>query len=405
MKVDPGARLRRPRFFPGVRGLSVGAVLVVVILLFAGPRVADSDSSDRTVALTGFGSLPDSLTSREFASLSSELSEPGGYFDSDNLVSNEASYLHVLSILRQSGAGGGVFVGVGPDQAFSYIAVAEPKVAFILDIRRDNLLLHLLYKAAFHEADTRVEFLSLFFGRPAPDDPGNWADSSIASVAEWVDAHPPTPASRAESGRRLLDRLNSLAVELGDGDLATIRRFHQGYVDSGLDIRFESLGRPSRSEYPTYRQMIQERDDTGEPASYLASEPSFRSVRDLQRLNLVVPVVGDLAGESALAAIGRWTAERGAQVSLFYASNVEFYLAREGKLGALGRNLEALPRHENSLLVRSIFRGGRAAFANPARPGYISTQSVAPLDSVVHALTTLGVSSYPELVSYGLVRR
>ena len=39
---------------------------------------------------------------RQFAALSARLSEPGGYFDSDNLISNETSYLHVLGKLRSS---------------------------------------------------------------------------------------------------------------------------------------------------------------------------------------------------------------------------------------------------------------------------------------------------------------
>lgn len=386
-------------------------MLVVVALLLLGTGAARPGSSDAAAVagtqgtVAASGTLPDSLTSTEFAALSSELSEPDGYFDSDNLVSNEASYLQVLGVMRESGTTGGVFVGVGPDQGFSYIAAVQPRMAFMMDIRRDNLLLHLLYKAAFHEAGSRVEFLALFFGRPAPNVPDAWADSSVAGVAAWVDANPPTAASRAAATRRLLNRIGSFGMDLGHEDLATIRRFHDGYVDRGLDIRFESLGRPSRSEYPTYRQMIMERDDTGEPAGYLASERSFRVVRELQLRNLVVPVVGDLAGEGAVRATGRWIAARDAQVSLFYASNVEFYLAREGRLGAFGRNLDALPRHERSLLVRSIFRGNRAAFENPARPGYISAQSAAPLDSVVHALTTLGVAGYPELVAYGRLGR
>src|SRR5215207_7700196 len=85
------------------------------------------------------------LSDSAFAALVARLSEPGGYFDTDNLISNESSYLHAVGRLRAlRGAGPtGAYVGVGPDQNFSYIAAARPKVAFIVDIRRDNLLQHL----------------------------------------------------------------------------------------------------------------------------------------------------------------------------------------------------------------------------------------------------------------------
>src|SRR6185295_11717101 len=100
-----------------------------------------------------------------FAALIERLSEPGGDFGGDNLISNEQSYLRVLPALDQARVTGGAYLGVGPDQNFSYIAAIKPDVAFIIDIRRDNLLLHLLFKAIFAAAPTRVEYLCLLTGR------------------------------------------------------------------------------------------------------------------------------------------------------------------------------------------------------------------------------------------------
>ena len=54
-----------------------------------------------------------------FAARVAQLSEPGGYFDTDNLISNERSYLHVVPALRAAGLAGGAYIGVGPDQNFS----------------------------------------------------------------------------------------------------------------------------------------------------------------------------------------------------------------------------------------------------------------------------------------------
>src|SRR5471030_874151 len=97
-----------------------------------------------------------------FASRVAQLSEPEGVFDADdNLITNERSYLHVMPALHDSGATGGAYIGVGPDQNFSYIAQVRPAIAFIVDVRRDNLLLHLLFKALFELSPTRAEYLAL----------------------------------------------------------------------------------------------------------------------------------------------------------------------------------------------------------------------------------------------------
>src|SRR5919109_3135190 len=77
--------------------------------------------STRAAYASSFALAPTEVDSA-FARLIQRLSEPGGYFDSDNLISNETSYLHVLDRMREFGAQGGVYVGVGPDQNFSYIA-------------------------------------------------------------------------------------------------------------------------------------------------------------------------------------------------------------------------------------------------------------------------------------------
>jgi len=49
--------------------------------------------------------------------------------------------------MRELGITGGVYLGVGPNQNFTYIAKVQPRYAFIIDIRRQNFLEHLLFKA------------------------------------------------------------------------------------------------------------------------------------------------------------------------------------------------------------------------------------------------------------------
>jgi hypothetical protein len=64
-----------------------------------------------------------------FAAAIDRLSEPEGAFDTDNLVSNEKSYLDVSPALVAGHVTGGAYLGVGPDQNFSYIARVRPTFA------------------------------------------------------------------------------------------------------------------------------------------------------------------------------------------------------------------------------------------------------------------------------------
>src|SRR3954465_6036326 len=100
--------------------------------------------------------LPTRLTNQQFWSLITQLSEPGGAFRSDNLVSNEIKFQWVIPELLRPVKPGGVYIGVGPEQNFSYIAALKPKLAFVLDLRRGNADLHLMYKSVFELSPDRV---------------------------------------------------------------------------------------------------------------------------------------------------------------------------------------------------------------------------------------------------------
>src|SRR5262245_43839633 len=112
--------------------------------------------------------LPSQYSDTEFWRMVNDFSEVGGFFRSDNFVSNETSFQHVIPELRRKTKPGGVYIGVGPDQNFTYIVALKPKLAFIVDIRRQNLLLHLLYKSIIERSDDRAAFLSRLFCRPIP---------------------------------------------------------------------------------------------------------------------------------------------------------------------------------------------------------------------------------------------
>lgn len=329
-----------------------------------------------------------------FARLVERLSEAPGFFDSDNLVSNETSYLHVLPALGARGLRGGAYVGVGPEQSFSYIAKVRPEIAILIDIRRDNLLLHLLFKAVFERARSRMEYLCLLYGRPFPPDLPLWTDLPLADLLLYLHDTPADSGTHAANHAELMERVARFGVPLDDEDRATLRRFHDEFAIMGLDLRFTSRGRPPRANYPTVRQLYLLTDLEGKEGSYLSTEDGWRVVRDMERRDRVVPVVGDLAGPAAMKTIGKYLRETRQRVSVFYTSNVEFYLFRQGAFGSFVENVRALPTTPRSVIVRSYF--GRS-MGNPhpqQAPGHFSVQ----LLQTVRAF--LALAARPEGISY-----
>jgi hypothetical protein len=315
-----------------------------------------------------------------FASRIAALSEPGGYFDTDNLISNERSYLQIAGELERLRVRGGAYLGVGPDQNFSYIAEVRPAIAIVIDIRRDNLLLHLLFKALFEVARTRVEYVALLTGRSPPAESGGGVTMTIDDIVGAVDRAPLLPVGGRTALRdRLTRTIRAYGVPLSTADEETIARFHGEFIDAGLSLQFTSTGRLPQPGYPTYRDLLREVDLAGRQRNFLASEDGFRFVQALQARHAIVPVVGDLSGSKALAAVGGFLREERQPLMAIYTSNVEFYLFRQGRFAAFMANLERLPAAPQAVVIRSVFGGG----LTPPRPGYNSVSLLQPVRELV----------------------
>src|SRR5678816_2709802 len=113
--------------------------------------------------------LPDRLSDEAFWQMMTEFSEEDGFFRFENFLSNELGFQYVIPALKELTKPGGAYMGVGPEQNFTYIAALEPKMVFIVDVRRGNLDLHLMYKALFELSADRVEFVSRLFSKRRPD--------------------------------------------------------------------------------------------------------------------------------------------------------------------------------------------------------------------------------------------
>ena len=348
-----------------------------------------------TVSIVGFyGSSHAQISgSTGFAQQVRELSEPGGSFDTDNLISNERSYLHVLPALKQGRVTGGAYIGVGPDQNFSYIAAVRPSIAFIIDVRRDNLLLHLLFKALFQMSDTRAEYLGRLVGRRLTTPPDQWRAASLEKIASQLDVAAPREEDVQALRKQVDAQIAAFGVPLSTKDVATIDRFHRTFIDAGLSLKFQTWGRAPRSYYPTYRELLLETDREKRRGNFLISEDDYQFVRGLQQRDLIVPVVGDLAGPAALAGIGRTIKQRREELSAFYVSNVELYLFQNGVFPRYVENLGTIPRNPRSVIIRSVFNG---MWSMPdAMPGYASASVVQKIDD----FASHKYSGYEQLLS------
>jgi hypothetical protein len=350
-----------------------------------------------TLGWAGEASIRRGLPS--FAALVEQLSEQGGEFGGDNLISNEQSYLHVMPALERAGVNGGAYVGVGPDQNFSYIAQIKPAIAYIVDLRRDNLLLHLLFKAVFAEAGSRVEYLSLLTGRPAPVPTDSWSGARIDAIIDYIDRVDALPeAKQKELQNRLEQRIREFGIPLTANDLKTIASFRQQFVTSALSLVFRAHNQPLRSYYPSFRTLLGEKDRLGNQVSFMATEAHFQYIRSLQARDLIVPVVCDVSGSKAMRAVAADMTARGVALSAFYISNVEYYLYRSGRFGVYAENVKQFPHDARSIVIRSVFPSGRTGKLSQSVPGYYSTSITQPFSVMLEDMAAGKYRTYQLLI-------
>ncbi|HKP87988.1 MAG TPA: hypothetical protein VJZ26_17930 [Blastocatellia bacterium] len=354
--IDPVYRKRSRR-----SSLLAMSLLSIVLIAVSAARTGNSAGrAERQV---------ESLSASEFSRLIREFSEEPGYFHSDNFTSNETSYLTVVDKLRQLGATGGAYIGVGPEQNFTYIAKVRPGIAFIVDVRRQAMIQHLMYKALFHLSPNRLQFLSRLLSKPLTKD----APAPDAPVNDLINFFTRTPgddkayAANLAEVRKVIQ--NDFQFPLSDADQTSLNYVFKSFRNDGLDIAFR-IDNWQTGYFPTLKDLILETDQRGNLGNFLASREDYDFVRELHRRNLIIPVVGDFAGKKALAAVGEYLRKNGLAVTAFYTSNVEQYLFEGGVFAAFVNNVRRLPINARSLFIRAATR----RYSHPAQlPGHRST--------------------------------
>jgi hypothetical protein len=329
----------------------------------------------------------------QFAQYIDELSEPEGYFDTDNFISNETSYLHVIPDLKRQVKPGNVYLGVGPDQNFPYIAHTQPILAIIPDIRRQNMMQHLLYKALFDLSASRAEFVALLFSREAPKVD---VRATLPDILAAVRRAPTNDARyRANLAAVRLRLLNTYGLKLSAKDLEQIDYVYETFWKESMDLRFSSIGRNNGANYPTFQSLLVQTDRTGKLQGFLSTEELFLFMKKFEAENRLIPITGNFAGPKAFKSVAAFLKKNGLQVSTFYTSNVEFYLLEDGSWPRYIENVRALPVTPDAVFIRSYFGG-----AHPQNvPGHRVTNLVQSMADLLRANAAGQIRSYWDVVS------
>jgi hypothetical protein len=167
-----------------------------------------------------------------------------------------------------------VYLGVGPEQNFTYIAAVKPAIAFIVDIRRGNLDLHLMYKALFELSEDRADFVSRLFSRKRPA--GLRADSTAAQIFAAFAPVEPSEDLFQRNLREIQRQLTSRhAFGLTLDDLESVEHVYGAFYEYGPAIQYSSNEGLGSAYQPTYADLMLATDTTGRARRYHNSEAAL----------------------------------------------------------------------------------------------------------------------------------
>jgi hypothetical protein len=341
--------------------------------------------------------LPSEISDKDFWKMIVDLSEPGGTYPYENFVSNELQYQDVVPALKATTKPGGVYIGVGPEQNFTYAAVLQSKLAFVVDIRRQNMVELLMYKALFDMSPSRADFVSNLFSRVRPA--GLDTKTTSAALFAAYETAKVDSDLLAKNLQTIKAYMTKHGYELSSEDISNIEKICQVFSRGGPGINYNfasptpAVGPPAEA---TYSRLMNTTDISGRNSSFLATEENYLYVREMQRKNLIVPLVGDFAGPAVIRNIGRYLTEHKATVGVFYISNVETYLSDPQKQ-TFYDNVTALPVDGSSMFIRHIL-------GNPARglpwwrQGMSNVSTVAPMSEFISQIKSGRRPTFQEIV-------
>jgi len=343
--------------------------------------------------------LPPQLSDEAFWHLITDYSEAGGFFRFDNFISNEALFQHVLGRLKETTKPGGVYLGVGPDQNFTYIVALRPRIAFIVDIRRQNMLEHLMYKALIELSADRADFLSRLFARQRPENIGpESTPEELFKAFRNVPAELDLFFANLDAIKTQLEERHGF--KLSAEDEASIQYIFRAFYVGGPNLTYIGPVTPRfavRNRMPSYADLMMQNDGEGQNHSYLSSEDNFGILKDLEQRNLIVPLIGDFAGPKTIRTVGTYLKQQNAVVTAFYLSNVEQYLFQQNDdWSRFYENVATLPLDSNARFIRSVFNG--YAYNLRANGYFRSDSLLASIPDLLEAFNAGKIETYYDVI-------
>src|SRR5262249_822579 len=141
-------------------------------------------------------------------------------------------------------------------------------------------------------------------------------------------------------------------------------------------------------------------DTNGKAQSFLANEDNFLAVQYLEKNNLIVPLVADFAGPTAIRSLGHYLKERNAMVTAFYVSNVEQYLFMSESWKNFYANVATLPLDSKSVFIRPLINVGTGSYtASPLfRSGFHWDTLLFPIEDLISAFNAGMIHNYYDII-------
>lgn len=300
------------------------------------------------------------ISPKLYSALIKDMSEPDGYYRHDNWITNERRYLNIINPLLKNNVKGGAYIGVGPNQNFTFIETIKPEIAFIVDIRQQMTMQHLAYKAMFELAETREEFLSLLLSKSIPGGRKLDKNSDVNDIVDFFYKINSDLTMQKNTTLKIIELLDKkYGFELSQKDKKYIRRMMKIFCLANLNIAFNTNENNylKKNKHVFLAEMLKGTDESGAQLNIFNSKEKYDYIRKMHLENKIIPITGDFAGDKAFNKISEFLLEKEMAVSALYASSVEWWLFKENKFIPWAKNFAKVPITSSSVIMRQIFEG------------------------------------------------
>jgi hypothetical protein len=260
-----------------------------------------------------------------------------------------------------------------------------------------------MYKAVIELSTDRADFLSRLFSRPRPVEVGK--DTSVEALFDAFRPAEPDAMLLSENHGAIKEKLiQEHGFTLSEEDEAALLYVMRAFYLGGQMLTYSGPTqtlRPGLNRImPAYEQLMTDTDEQGQFKSFLATEENFRTLQELEKNNLIVPLVGNFAGVTAIRSVGDYLKEHNTTVNAFYTSNVEQYLfMNSDEWRSFYRNVSALPLDSKSVFIRPLINTGAGYDASPVfRVGFQWDTVLFPIQALLEAFEGGKIQTYYDVI-------